>query len=169
MKVIELISLLHDNVNIRLRDIENDNIVSWYDGKNNIDEQYNKCEIQKIYNDGNFIELLISKQRIIDLFIENKSYVVEYKLNDKYYLFIEALDEFGCAINGAFNIENGKYDFDEHYITDNILVELHNYNYSDSICEWCNCSRFDLYEAMERVEKIMQYAIKEYESKQVGE
>lgn len=109
-------------------------------------------------------------ETIKDLFIQEKSYIVEYKLNDKYYLFIEALDEFDCAINGAFNIENGKYDFDEDYITDNILVELHEMNdYDNPVCEWYGCCKFKLDTTLEHLEKVMEYAIELYESDQGDE
>ena len=71
-----------------------------------------------------------------DLFIKAQSYVVEFKVGRGYILFIEGLDEFECAINGALNIENLKYDFDEDYLTDNILVELHNeYYIGDTYCD----------------------------------
>ena len=52
--------------------------------------------------------------KIKDLFIEKKSYIVEYPLNHDCYLFIEALDENGCSIMREFNIDEVK----------NVLVEL---------------------------------------------
>ena len=59
MKVIELLSVLHDSVNVRIVDNEHDKALSYYDGKNSIDEQYNDCEIETVYNDGNYITILI--------------------------------------------------------------------------------------------------------------
>ena len=100
-------------------------------------------------------------ETIKDLFIQEQSYIVEYKLNEKYYLWIEALSENGNTLTSS--------KFDKRMLENNILVELHNYNYSDSICEWYNCSRFDLNETLERVEKIMKYAIEQYESDQGDE
>lgn len=53
--------------------------------------------------------------RIKDLFINQKSYIVEEKLlNNDCYLYIEALDEYGAVINGNFNADKIK----------NVLVEL---------------------------------------------
>ena len=59
MKVIELLSVLHDSVNVRIVDNEHEDILSYYDGKNSIDEQYNNCEIEMVYNDGDYITILI--------------------------------------------------------------------------------------------------------------
>lgn len=59
MKVIELLSVLHDSVNVRVVDNETDEIVSYYDGKNSIDECYNEREIEVVYNDGNYITIYI--------------------------------------------------------------------------------------------------------------
>lgn len=59
MKVIELLSVLHDSANVRIADNEHDKVLSYYDGKNSIDEQYNDCEIETVYNDGNYITILI--------------------------------------------------------------------------------------------------------------
>lgn len=53
-----------------------------------------------------------------DLFIKEKSYIIEVKIDDKYYLWIECLDEYGGSITG---------DFDEEKLTNNYLVELHTY------------------------------------------
>ena len=53
-----------------------------------------------------------------ELFIKEKSYIIEVKINDKYYLWIESLDEYGCSNTG---------DFNEEKLTNNYLVELHTY------------------------------------------
>lgn len=53
---------------------------------------------------------------ILNLFKEQKSYIVEYELGDGYYLFIEALDKYGGTLTHN--------DFDEKLLTDNICVEL---------------------------------------------
>ena len=95
---------------------------------------------------------------IKDLFIEQKSYIAENKLNDKYYLFIEALSENGCTLTSQ--------QFDKRMLENNILVELHSYDFDDSICEWYNCSKFDIDTTLEHLEKVMEYAIDQYESEQ---
>lgn len=59
MKLIELLSVLHDSVMVAIRSNETDNIVAWYDGKNSIDECYNDCEVEMVYNNGSHIEVLI--------------------------------------------------------------------------------------------------------------
>lgn len=59
MKVIELLSILHDSVKVRIEDNEHDKALCYYDGKNSIDEQYNECEVEMVYNDGNYITILI--------------------------------------------------------------------------------------------------------------
>ena len=59
MKIIELLSVLHDSANVRIVSNEHDSVLSYYDGKNSIDEQYNEREIETIYNDGNYITILI--------------------------------------------------------------------------------------------------------------
>ena len=59
MKVIELLSVLHDSVNVQIVSNEHDKPLCHYDGKNSIDEQYNECEIEMVYNNGNYIEILI--------------------------------------------------------------------------------------------------------------
>lgn len=53
-----------------------------------------------------------------ELFIKEKSYIIEIKIDDKYYLWVENLDKNGCSIIG---------DFDEKKLTNNYLVELHTY------------------------------------------
>lgn len=59
MKLIDLLSVLHDSVMVAIRSNETDNIVAWYDGKNSIDECYNESEIEMVYNNGSHIEVLI--------------------------------------------------------------------------------------------------------------
>ena len=59
MKLIELLSVLHDSVIVAVRSNETDNIVAWYDGKNSICEYYNDCEVEMVYNNGSHIEVLI--------------------------------------------------------------------------------------------------------------
>lgn len=63
MKVIDLLSVLHDSVNVRIISNKYDGVIilSYYDGKNSIDEQYNECEIEMVYNSGNYIEILIKE------------------------------------------------------------------------------------------------------------
>ena len=95
---------------------------------------------------------------IKDLFIEQKSYIAEYKLNDKYYLWIEALSENGCTLTRKF---------DKRMLEDNILVELHEMNDCDNpVCEWYGCCKFNLDTTVEHLEKVMEYAIEQYESEQ---
>ena len=53
--------------------------------------------------------------KIKDLFNDKKQYVCEYKVSDKYLLYIEGLDENGECILGDFDINNIK----------NVIVELH--------------------------------------------
>ena len=98
---------------------------------------------------------------IKNLFIEEQSYIVEYKLNDKYYLFIEALDEFG----GSIQEEN----FNQYAITENTCVELCSYEAHDTICEWYSHCQFKAFETLEHLEKVMEYAIEQYESEQGDE
>ena len=102
---------------------------------------------------------------IKDLFIEQKSYIVEYKLNDKYYLFIEALSENGCTLTRKFD-KLYMWRKNKTKLENNILVELHSYDFDDSICEWYNCSKFDIDKTLENLKEIMQYAIDQYESEQ---
>ena len=59
MKVIELLSLLHDAVKVRILSNEEDKMLSYYDGKNSVDECYNDCDIEMVFNSGNYIEILI--------------------------------------------------------------------------------------------------------------
>lgn len=59
MKLIDLLSVLHDSVMVAIRDNETDDIVAWYDEKNSIDECYNESEIEMIYNYGKYILVLI--------------------------------------------------------------------------------------------------------------
>lgn len=59
MKLIDLLSVLHDSVVVAIRDNETDNIVAWYDGKNSIDNCYNEREIEMVYNYGKYILVLI--------------------------------------------------------------------------------------------------------------
>lgn len=78
MKVIELLSVLHDSVNVRIVDNENEGVLSYYDGKNSIDEQYNECEIEKVYNDGNYITILIDDE-LSDIYNQAKEDFQELK------------------------------------------------------------------------------------------
>lgn len=95
---------------------------------------------------------------IKDLFIEQKSYIATYELNNGYYLWLECLSENGNTITS--------HNFDERMLEDNIIVELHHEDFYDSICEWYNCSKFHLNETMDRIKDIMKYAIEQYESEQ---
>lgn len=49
-------------------------------------------------------------------FIKENSYIIQVDINGEMWLYVEDLDNFGCAISGDFNKNN---------LTDNILVELH--------------------------------------------
>lgn len=99
---------------------------------------------------------------IKDLFIEEQSYVVEHKLNDNYYSWIEALSENGCTLTSS--------KFDERMLEDNILVELHKMDdYDNPVCEWYNCCKFNIDTTVEHLEKVMEYAIERYESEQGDE
>ena len=92
-------------------------------------------------------------ETIRDLFLERKSYIIEYKLNEKYYLFIEMLNENGCDIFEEFN---------ENLLIDNLLVELHSSDYE--ICEWYDERKIDLDCDLKNLENIMNHAIMLYES-----
>lgn len=96
-------------------------------------------------------------ETIKDLFIEEQSYIVEHKLNDKYYLWIEAFHEYGNAQR-----------FDERILLGNVLVELHSYDFDDSICEW-DYEDFNVDTTVEYLEKVMKFAIELYESDQGDE
>lgn len=101
-------------------------------------------------------------ETIKDLFIEEQSYIVEHKLNDKYYLWIEALSENGNTLTSS--------KFDERMLEDNILVELHETeDYDNTVCEWHGCCKFKLDTTVEHLEKVMEYAIELYESEQGDE
>jgi hypothetical protein len=94
---------------------------------------------------------------IENLILENKNYIVEYKLNDKYHLFIEALNEFGESIQDD--------TFNEQNLTQNILVELHETGF-DQIAEWYGICSFELYTTLEYLERVMHYAIEQFEQEQ---
>lgn len=101
-------------------------------------------------------------ETIKDLFIEEQGYIVEHKLNDKYYLWIEALSENGNTLTSS--------KFDERMLEDNILVELHETeDYDNPVCEWHGCCKFNLDTTIEHLEKVMEYAIEQYESEQGDE
>lgn len=100
---------------------------------------------------------------IRDLFIKNKRYIVNFRMGRGYILFIECLDKFDCAINGALNIETLKYDFDEDYLTDNILVEIHNeYHINDTYCD-VNIYDLTLDTPVETLRKLAMKEIEEIE------
>ncbi|MDD3225858.1 MAG: hypothetical protein PHX70_14360 [Clostridium sp.] len=42
---------------------------------------------------------------IKDLMVEEQEYIVEYRISENYYLYIEGLNN-GCVINGKFNANN---------------------------------------------------------------
>ena len=97
---------------------------------------------------------------IKDLFIEEQMYTVQYELNDKYCLFIEALDEFGNHIQ--------EEKFNKYAITKNTFIYLHKYGYG-CICEWYGPCQFKAFETLEHLEKVMNFAIEQYESEQGDE
>lgn len=101
-------------------------------------------------------------ETIKDLFIKEQSYIVEHKLNDKYYLWIEALSENGNTLTSS--------KFDKRMLENNILVELHEMNdYDNPVCEWYDCCKINLDTTVEYLEKVMEYAIEQYESEQGDE
>ena len=50
-------------------------------------------------------------------------------------------------------------------LENNLLVELHSENFDDCIAEWC-AGTFDLNTEIEYLKKVMEYAIRDYESEQ---
>lgn len=71
---------------------------------------------------------------IKDLFIKENNYIVEFKVSiilDYYYVYIEGLDKYGCAILGKFDIRKIKtlcielIDSDGDFKTiDNLGIDL---------------------------------------------
>lgn len=95
-------------------------------------------------------------KKIKDLFIEKQNYIIEYNLNDRYYLWIEALDENGASIQ--------EEDF-EWYCVFGVLIELHDRNNNhDTFCEWNELFHTDC--TLEDLKSIMQSAISIYEQNQ---
>lgn len=92
---------------------------------------------------------------IKDLFIQKQSYIVDHKLNDNYYIYIEALTENGEAIQ--------EEEFNEYAITPNTCIELHEYGIDDSICEWYSECQFEVWRDLEGLEEVMKHAIRFYE------
>ena len=67
---------------------------------------------------------------LYDLFVEKESFVVEIKVDEKHYLFVENLDKYGGSKS---------YDYDIKLLSNNILVEI--MEYVDDIEEYdylCN-------------------------------
>ena len=95
-------------------------------------------------------------KKIKDLFIEKQSYIIEYNYDDRYYMWIEALDE-----NGA-SIQDEKFDFKN---IEGVLIELHdrNNNY-DTFCEWNELIHYDC--EIETLKSICSGAIRQYEQNQ---
>lgn len=58
MKLIDLLSLTNENTNVNVYDLEG-NLISLYDGKNSIEEEYNEIEIHNIKVNNDMLEITI--------------------------------------------------------------------------------------------------------------
>lgn len=95
-------------------------------------------------------------KKIKDLFIERKEYAIEYRLNDRYYLWVEALDKNGALIQElGFNLE----------LIEGLLIELHDRKCKyDTFTEWNGLIHKEC--ELETLESICQSAIQFYEQNQ---
>ena len=94
-------------------------------------------------------------KKIKDLFIEQQKNTIEYNLNNRYHLWIEALN---C---------NGNSLIDEEFCLGNIsgvLIELYDRKFQDTIAEYNGLFHCEL--ELETLESIMQSAIQSYEQNQ---
>lgn len=96
-------------------------------------------------------------KKIKDLFIEKQKNTIEYQLNDRYHLWIEALD---C--NGASLSSMGE----AFWLGDisGVLVELYDRKFRDTVTEYNDLFHYEL--ELETLESICLSAIQTYEQNQ---
>lgn len=58
MKLIDLLSITSEVTNVNVYNLDGD-LLTFYDGKNSIDEEYNNIEVFEINVNNNYLEVII--------------------------------------------------------------------------------------------------------------
>ena len=58
MKLIDILSITSESANVNVYDLQN-NLITFYDGKNSIDEEYNDIEVFEINVNNNVLDIII--------------------------------------------------------------------------------------------------------------
>ncbi len=91
MKLIELLEITNESTNVFVRDTEG-NDLAMYDGKNNINEIYNNCEISDMQVTDNYLVVIIVNDIKVFYDTENDKYYTLDTIDDCKNQFVEIID-----------------------------------------------------------------------------
>lgn len=59
MKLIELLEVIDENRDVEVKSVETDEVLTFYDGLNSIDECFNECEVVQVSSSNSTIQIWV--------------------------------------------------------------------------------------------------------------